>query len=417
MGSIDISGIQEITEGLISFDRLVANLRDGSSVILKGRNRSVAIGKDLLVKVNVSIGCSDKRSFDVELEKLRLISELGYRPDAMMDLSIVRPDKPLYAFMIEEFGGPVGTLPHYLCYIPEKGIDPQLLLEEIERQAEAGVAWMTFHLTPRRDLYEEAQKTRLIATVARGGGIIIHDMYINSRSESVLSLYFNKILYILKKHDVTLSVGTTFRPANVVDALDAVHRKETEIQGEYIREARRQGIQVIMEGVGHMTLDKIGEYVKFVKSKYGIPFVPLGPTTTDAAMGQDHISNAIGAAYMAFIGGADMLNSMTREEHTGGVPSINSIVEGLKAAKIAAHSVNIARFKSLESVVDDNRRISERRAKNYTCVVEGGLFTESAQMRFSMGCTRCGKECPLRINYMLDKRRQLIPRYKSHPDQ
>mgnify|MGYP001617368902 FL=1 len=123
--------------------------------------------------------------------------------------------------------------------------------------------------------------------------------------------------------------------------------------------------------------------------------MPLGPTTTDAAVGEDHISSAIGSAYMAFLGAAHVLNSMTREEHTGRIPTLESILEGLRAARIAEHTVNIARF---PQVLEPDRDIAQKRAGNYTCVVEGGLFTESAERRFSMGCSRCGAECPLLLN-------------------
>lgn len=149
-----------------------------------------------------------------------------------------------------------------------------------------------------------------------------------------------------------------------------------------------------MEGIGHMTLDKIAEYAEMVKT-YGVPFMPLGPITTDAAVGEDHISNAIGAAYIAFLGAAHVLNSITREEHTGKVPTQESIIEGLRAARIAEHSVNIAKF---PQVLEPDRQVSDKRAGNYTCVVEGGLFSSSAERRFSMGCSRCGSECPLILN-------------------
>jgi len=397
---------QEIREELVTQEKLYRNLTDGSVVVLNGKDRSIAIGKDLMVKVNTSIGCSSLKTFNTELEKLSFLAHLGYRPDAMMDLSIVRLKKPLYTFMIEEFGGPIGTLPHYLCYHPRHGIHPHQLLEEIEMQAEAGVSWMTLHLTVTKELYEEAQRLRITPVTARGGGLVIRDMYLHKRNEGIISLYFPEILNILKRKNITLSIGTVFRPATVVDALDKVHRAEIDLQGIYISEAKRQGIQVIMEGVGHMRLDKIGEYTNIIKSRYGIPMVPLGPIVSDAAVGADHISNAIGAAYMAFIGGADMINTVTREEHTGGVPTLDSLVEGLKSARIAAHSANIAKFPSLDSV---DKNIAQKRGKNYTCVVEGGLFSESSKLRFSMGCTRCGKECPLLINFMLDDTDKLSP--------
>lgn len=395
----DVIQIQEIAEELIAPNELREVLSSGAAVLLRGRRRVVMLGDIGLVKVNVNVGVSDPARLESELTKVRALSALGYRPDAMMDLSIVRVPTPLYEVIMSEFGGPVGTLPHYLCYKPSKGIDVPQLLEEIHKQAEAGVSWMTLHLAVRKELYERARQTRLTPVTARGGGIVIDDMYSNGRTEGVLSLNFDKIVEILKKYRVVLSIGATFRPSNILDALDEVHLRETELQGEYIVEARRLGIQVIMEGVGHMRLDRIPEYVAISKKRYNIPFVPLGPIPTDAAVGEDHIASAIGAAYMASIHGADMINSVTREEHTGNVPNKDSIIEGLKAARIAAHAVNICRFPKLDRV---DRGTIDSRADSYTCVVEGGLFSESSRARFSMGCTRCGNECPLIVNWKID---------------
>jgi phosphomethylpyrimidine synthase len=150
-----------------------------------------------------------------------------------------------------------------------------------------------------------------------------------------------------------------------------------------------------MEGMGHAPLHKISEYTKLIKQVHDIPVMPLGPITTDAAVGEDHISSAIGAAFMGYLGGADLINSVTREEHTGGVPTFEAILEGLRAARIAAHSVNITRYPKLDRL---EQNTSEVRGENYTCVVEGGLFQQSTRLRFSMGCSRCGDLCPLLFN-------------------
>ncbi|MEC4882773.1 MAG: phosphomethylpyrimidine synthase ThiC [Scytonema sp. PMC 1070.18] len=391
--------IQEIKENLLSFEELTKTLQKDKGIVLRGKSRSVAVGESLLVKVNTSIGISNFRELNTELYKLELLSSIGYHPDTLMDLSTVHTEKPLYSFAIDIFGGPVGTLPHYLCFNHQQGINSTLLMEEIEKQAEAGVAFMTLHLTPRRYLYEKAKVTRLTPITSRGGGIVIKDMYINNREENILSLHFDEILKIFKKHNITLSIGTTFRPSTTVDALDEVQLEEIKIQGEYISTAQSAGVSVIMEGMGHAPLNKIVEYVKLVKNSYGIPVMPLGPITTDAAVGEDHISSAIGASFMAFLGGADIINSVTREEHTGGIPTVESILEGLKSARIAAHSVNIVRFPSLDRI---EHLMAESRAKNYTCVIGGGLFTESAKQRFSMGCSRCGNVCPLIFNQKFD---------------
>jgi phosphomethylpyrimidine synthase len=387
-----IESIQEVKENLITSNTLLDKLQNHSAVLLKGKNQSIAAGEGLLVKVNVSLGISNPNKTHIELKKLSDLTSIGYKPDTIMDLSIVHTDAPLYLQAVETFGGPVGTLPHYLCFNEQKGIEPKLLLDEIERQAERGVSFMTLHLTPRKYLYEKAIATRLTPITSRGGGIIIRDMYINNREESVISLYFDQILQILRENNVTLSIGTAFRPANTIDTLDEVQLEEIKIQGEYIMEAQCAGVQVMMEGMGHSTLNKIAEYVQIVRENYSIPVMPLGPIPTDAAVGEDHIASAIGASFMAYMGGADIINAVTREEHTGKVPTTESVLEGLRAARIASHTVNIARFSQLDTI--DNQ-ISKNRAKNYTCVVEGGLFSESSRQRFNMGCSRCEKVCPL----------------------
>jgi phosphomethylpyrimidine synthase len=390
-------GIQEIEENIFDRESLKRYLDIGSVVTLKGNVNYIGVGSPTFIKVNTSIGCNNSRSYSSELRKLDHLASLEYRPDMMMDLSIVRQPKPLYKEMVDRFEGPVGTLPHYLCYTPDKGIDPTQLLEEIESHAEAGVSWLTLHISARRDIYELAKQTRHTPITSRGGGLAISDIYINRRSESIFEFLLYDIFSILKKHNMALSLGTTFRPATIIDAMDEVHIKELELQGKYISEANRHGVPVLLEAIGHVPLDKLHDFATLVRNdlKYNLPLMTLGPIPTDSAVGSDHISNAIGSAYAGMLDASNIVNSVTSEEHTGKVPSFESIVEGLKAARIAAHTVNSARF-PMTRIADVD--ISEKRARNYTCVVEGGLFTKTAKMNFSMGCTRCGHECPLLIN-------------------
>lgn len=390
--------IEEVRDGIISKEELSEKLTTGEALILHGKRRSIAVGYGLLVKVNTAMGLSGantQRNIDIELEKVRSLSSLGYAPDIMMDLSITQTQPPMYEQVVDLFGGPIGTLPHYLCYeYKHHLIQPDKLLAMVESQAKAGVAFMTLHPTPTRELYRKSLQERATPITSRGGGIVIDDLLHHSRRENIIAELFPEILSILKNYDMAVSIGTAFRPSNVLDALDAVHREEYERQGIFTELAKQAGVPVMMEGVGHMTLDKITEYAEMVK-RYRIPFMPLGPITTDAAVGEDHISSAIGSAYMAFLGAAHVLNSITREEHTGKVPTQESIIEGVRAARIAEHTVNIAKF---PQVLEPDRQVSDKRAGNYTCVVEGGLFSSSAQRRFSMGCSRCGSECPLILN-------------------
>ncbi len=387
--------VQEIEEKLIEFSRFENLVRERKVIIFKARGAPIAVGRGMLVKVNTNIGISSPRKLDSEVTKLRSIVNTGYAPDSMMDHTIIKlPRKQFFHYMLDEFAGPIGTLPHYLAFHPKKGIDEKELLEIATQQAEAGVSFMTLHPTSTRELYDKACQTRCTPTTSRGGGILIRDMQLNNRRVNLMEKLFPELLTILSKHNMSLSVGSTFRPANLIEALDEVHREEIVLQGEFIRAAQEAGVPVQIEGIGHIRLDQIPEYFSLIE-KYQVPMMPLGPLPTDAAVGQDHITNAIGATYAAWVGGAHIINSITREEHTGGVPTEESILEGLKAARIAAHSVNIAKFPQIASV---DKHVADLRSKSYTCVVDGGLFSRSAKIQYSLGCKRCGPECPLLVN-------------------
>ncbi|MFB6629359.1 phosphomethylpyrimidine synthase ThiC [Streptomyces sp. NPDC056362] len=398
-----VSDVQEVREGLLSEQEARTRIDSGSLVALRASGGQVLVGPGSLVKVNTSIGCNRAADLATEVEKIAALGRLGYQPDLMMDLSTVRLPTPLYRTAGEQLGLPVGTLPHYLCFKPRRGIDVPRLLDEIEQQAASGVAWMTLHLSPTREMYELARATRQTATTARGGGIVVRDMLIHDRAESVLAERFGDIAAILGRHGVALSLGTTFRPASTVDALDAAHIQELERQQMFYREARALGVPTMLEAVGHMRLGQIGAFTRLLRGKLGYPgpVMTLGPIPTDAAVGNDHIANALGAGMLAVEGGTDVVNSVTREEHTGQVPNLDSILEGLRAARIAAHSANISLFPDLDFPAEN--QMTENRGANYTCVVDGGLFEKSAQNRFAMGCTRCGNECPLLVNFVTDR--------------
>lgn len=389
--------LNDIGDGAMTPPELARRLEKGSVVVLRGRAKDVALGTGLLLKVNTNLGVSEGRRHSEELVKLKAVATALYRPDAIMDLSIRRVSKPLYRVAIEDYGLPVGTLPHYLCYSPRQGFDKQSLLEEIHRQAEAGVAWMTVHPTPRQDILEVASKERFTPYIARGGGLVVRDLILNRRDNNIFHELFDDMLEIFRRYQMVISIGATFRPSTTIDALDRTHLMELECQGHYIQRARAAGVGVILEGIGHITLEKLERYVRMVKARYDVPFVPLGPMPTDAAIGEDHIASAIGAAFIGMMDGASMINSVTREEHTGDVPSRESVLEGLRAARVAAHVVNIAKFPQLNHI---EAMIGRRRGSNHTCVVDGGLFSQSSREQFALGCTRCREECPLMIDYL-----------------
>ena len=332
------------------------------------------IGRGLGLRVNSSIGLNSHSSFSCEMEKIQAISRHPNRPDTMMDLSTVKISKPLYKGIQENIGCPVGTIPYYICFDSKHGIDDSKLLETIEEQASNGVAFMTLHLTANLDLAKKSL-SRNIPIISRGGSLLLRDIRINRRQENILLRNLDAIISILKQHNVTVSIGTTYRPSTQHDALDYVHRSELNLQiqlGEYLR---RNGLQVLMEGIGHISFHKIPEYCSLLREKSYIPFMPLGPIVSDHTHGQDHITSSIGATYLANLGGADIINAVTREEHTGGIPTMKSILEALDAANTVVRIVNESRFPS---------HFYKSNIIYHNCM---GLSQE-------LGCTRCSEKCP-----------------------
>jgi len=324
-------------------DNLKKRIQDNEVVFLKGKRFDTLAGKGLQLKINSSVGLSDESQFQNEADKISKIASFDFLPDIMMDLSIISVKNPIYQIVQEKIGCPVGTVPVYACFDSEKGIDKNKFLEEIERQAQNGVSFMTLHFTAIDDIYRKTMK-RNISVISRGGSLVLRDLYLNKRKQNFLLEYFDDICKILKKYSVVVSVGTTFRPSTLYDALDTIQLSEIRMQKDIIKSLRKRGISVMMEGVGHISLNALKKYVELIRDDFYVPFMPLGPIPTDRAIGWDHISAAIGASYMALLDGADIINAVTREEHTGGVPNTNSIYEAIKSAQVVVNSINDVRF-------------------------------------------------------------------------
>lgn len=318
-------------------------MRTNEVVLLKGKKYDTLVGKDLRLKINCSVGVSNEDEFENEAYKLSKIADFDMRPDTMMDLSIISTKVPLYHLIQEKIGCPVGTVPIYTCFDGKNGIDKNRFLEEIEKQAQNGVAFMTLHFAATDKIYKKTSK-RNVSVISRGGSLILRDIYINNRKQNILLECFDEICKLAKKYDVTISLGTTFRPSSLYDALDEAQLDEIEVQKDIIRALLKRDIRVMMEGVGHISLRDLKKYVSIIRKDFYIPFMPLGPISTDRAIGWDHISAAIGASYMAMLDGADIINAVTREEHTGGIPSINSIYEAIKTAQVVVNSIDDVRF-------------------------------------------------------------------------
>lgn len=384
--------IREIKMGLLTKEDVVHYLNNTFNMSLISHPKNpLLLGNYALLKVNTNIGVSSEDKLDTELDKLKTLAELPYAPDSLMDHTIIPLKKPLWKYMLEFFDKPVGTLPHYTAF-HNNSIDKIKLMETIEEMAESGISFMTLHPTANLKTLEIANNCRSIATTSRGGVLILKDTQTNKRDVNVITDNFDEIIKIFKKYNMTMSIGTTFRPARIDEALDQVQLMEIEEQGKYITYAKSQGINVIMEGVGHISIKDIPKYCDLIKD-FQVPLMPLGPMLSDATIGFDHITSAIGATLISMYGNIGTINSVTREEHTGGVPSKESIVEGLKSARVAAHCINLSRFERIGTI---DSAVSNRRATSKTCVISGGLFGGNVE-NGDIGCSRCSFECPLSL--------------------
>lgn len=363
-------------------ESLKEKIQTNEVVLLKGKKYDTLVGKGLQLKINSSVGLSDESEFKNEADKISKIACFDVLPDTMMDLSIISTKTPLYHLIQKEIGCPVGTVPVYICFDSSKGIDKNKFLEEIERQAQNGIAFMTLHFTAVDEIYRKTMN-RNISVISRGGSLVLRDLYINKRKQNILLECFDDICKILKKYSVVVSVGTTFRPSTLYDALDEVQLNEIRMQKDIINALRKRDIVVMMEGVGHISLGDLKRYVKLIREDFYIPFMPLGPIPTDRANGWDHVSAAIGASYMGILDGADIINAVTREEHTGGIPTINSIYEAIKSAQVVVNAINDVRFFEKYNNTQNN--------KKNNCM---GIIKED------IGCDRCKEECPFLLNKM-----------------
>ena len=351
---------------------------DNSVIRLNGKGKTVLVGNGQGLKMNASIGLNSSAQLQNELLKINAIAKNKNLPDLMMDLSTTRVQTPLYSLIGDILGCPVGTVPTYLCFNEAKGIEKDAILELIEEQAENGVSFFTLHLTADLKLAEKSL-ARTIPIISRGGSLLLRDMKMNHRDENILLQNIDEIIKICKNHNMVISVGTTFRPSTLSDAMDEVNVLEMERQKSICNYIIRHGVPVQMEGIGHIPLHRLSEYVALLRNNLYIPFMPLGPIVSDRTAGYDHITAAIGGCAMAMLGGADIINAVTREEHTGGIPTIESIIEAIDTAATAI------------KIVDDARFFNPDKKPNVQ-------FHNCMGIPDQIGCSRCGIECPFLWN-------------------
>lgn len=393
-------------------EALRAGVAEGSIVIpLNKRHENinpVGIGRGLTIKVNANFGTSGDQA-DLQEELMKLEAALEAKTDTIMDLSTGGDITEIRRAIIKHSPVPIGTVPIYQAAVQavqnQGGIihmTPELLFQAVEDQARDGVDFMTIHAGVTLGALERLRlQGRTTDIVSRGGAFLSTWMLYHKR-ENPFYESFDRLLSVAKEYDITLSLGDGLRPGSLADATDRAQIQELLTLGELAQQAWNAGVQVMIEGPGHVPLDQVEAQVVLQKKLCkGAPFYVLGPLVTDIAAGYDHIACAIGGA-VAGMAGADFLCYVTPSEHLK-LPSVQDVRDGVIAARIAAHAADIAR--GHRGAIDRNREMSIAR-KNLNWEKQISLSIDPAKARAYRAdsrpssddvCTMCGEFCALKI--------------------
>ncbi|AMK11415.1 phosphomethylpyrimidine synthase ThiC [Pseudodesulfovibrio indicus] len=387
---------------------LMARMAKGTVIIPANRNHlnidPEGVGDGLRTKINVNLGISkDCCNIDVEMEKVRHALKLG--AESIMDLSNFGKTREFRQALVKESGAMIGTVPIYDAVgFYEKNlsdITADEFFKVVEAHVEDGVDFLTIHCGMNRRTAERIDKhDRLTSIVSRGGSLLYAWMKHND-AENPFYEYYDRLLDICEKYDVTLSLGDGCRPGSIHDATDAVQVQEMIELGELTKRAWERNVQVMIEGPGHMALNEIAANMVLEKRLcHGAPFYVLGPLVTDVAPGYDHITSAIGGA-VAAASGANFLCYVTPAEHLR-LPTLDDMKEGIIASRIAAHAADIANGLPGARTWDD--KMSQARADlDWEAMFSLSMdeekaraYRESSKPEHEDSCSMCGKMCAVR---------------------
>ncbi len=394
----------------VSISFLRRQLDNGKIVIPLNKKRNIpnpcAIGTGLKVKINTNIGLSTKE-VDTKVELKKVFRACKYNTDTIMDLSVADNFQQLRNQTLKKCPVPLGTVPIYEAVIAAKNKKKEIeditfedIFSVLKKQADEGIDFFTIHAgILRKAISMLKQKRRVGGIVSRGGALLARWMSANKK-ENPFYDNFDKILKLAKDYNITLSLGDALRPGAIADSTDKLQILELRTLGELVKRCRKKGVQVMVEGPGHIRLDEIPMNMMLEKKYcHGAPFYVLGPLTTDIAAGYDHITSAIGGAIAAFYG-ADFLCVVTPAEHLRH-PTSDDIQDGVIASSIAAHSVNVLRFKD---EWEKDKLLSRYRAKrNWDKILEKTIDTDKAKQyrkkikSSESTCSMCGDFCSLKI--------------------
>lgn len=387
---------ERVADGRIAIPANIVHIKKGM--------RAFGVGEGLSTKVNVNLGISgDKADAAEEWKKVKIAEDFG--ADAIMDLSNSGKTRQFRQQLIDETPLMVGTVPMYdaIGYMekPLVKLTKDDLLKVVRAHAEDGVDFMTIHCGINKSVIKTFKETgRLMNIVSRGGSLLFGWMEVTG-NENPFYEFYDEVLEICHEYDVTISLGDSCRPGCLYDSNDATETAEMIELGKLCKRAWAAGVQVMVEGPGHMALDEIAANMKLQKRLcHNAPFYVLGPLVTDIGVGYDHITAAIGGAISAS-SGADFLCYVTPAEHLC-LPNAQDVLDGLMATKIAAHAADIAKKVPHARDIDDKMG-QARRKLDWDAMWKCALDPVTGKKRYEESpaategtCTMCGKMCAVR---------------------
>jgi len=362
------------------------------------------VGLGLRTKINVNLGISrDCPDFESEFAKAQ--KAVNLKVEAIMDLSSFGKTQEFRQKLIALSPAMIGTVPIYdaIGYYDREltSITAADFLKIVEVHAQDGVDFMTIHAGLTRETITHFKANPRVTNIVSRGGSLLYAWMELTGNENPFFEYFDQVLAICQKYDVTLSLGDACRPGSIADATDSTQIQELIILGELTKRAWESHVQVMIEGPGHMNLNEIAANIQLEKKLcHGAPFYVLGPLVTDVAPGYDHITSAIGGA-VAAMSGADFLCYVTPAEHLR-LPDLDDMIEGIIASKIAAHAGDLA--KGIPRAKDWDFAMSKARAAlDWEQMFELALdpvkprrYRASSCPENADSCTMCGKLCAVR---------------------
>ncbi len=390
--------------------RLMQLVAEGKVVICANKNHKClnpeGVGSMLRTKINVNLGVSrDCKDYDIEMEKVMSAVDLG--AEAIMDLSSHGDTRPFRRKLTSECPVMIGTVPVYDSVIHYQRdlatLTAKDFIDVVRMHAEDGVDFVTLHCGITRKTIEQIRThKREMNIVSRGGSLVFAWMSMTGQ-ENPFYEYFDEILAICEKYDVTISLGDACRPGCLADATDVCQIEELVRLGELTKRAWAHNVQVMVEGPGHVPLDQVAANMQIQKTIcMGAPFYVLGPLVTDIAPGYDHITAAIGGA-VAAMNGAAFLCYVTPAEHLA-LPNVEDVRQGIIASKIAAHAADIAKgipgAREKDDAMANARRNLDWDAQ-FACALDAKTAKQIRDSRkpeddHADTCSMCGKFCAVR---------------------